>query len=764
MNRQGFIILGILFLVVLIGVSALGLNRRAGYQARLTANHMKSVSINSGLLAGFEKGIWELTRDPCWRTDGSGEDFNFNEQTYNLKVQASSVSGYTDTVQVTATVPGGLQSSRASYRYFIHLPPNILADTNPEQICVDGSNNIYFADSNKHMVYKYDQAALEATVVAGNGTIGYSGDGGQATEARLNTPTSVAVDSVGNIYIADNKNDCIRMVDNATGVISTAAGICTQKGSTGDGGPATSAELNEPQGIAVDSSGNVFIADTSNHTIRMVDAATGIINRVAGLGGGSKGFAGDGGPAVDARLDLPHGVYVDSSGNIYIADSINHSIRRVDGGTGIIETVAGSNAIGNSGDGGDATLAKMRAPEYVFVDSSGNIYIADTGNKCVRMVDVGTGIIDAFAGQCGTTGYTGDGGPAVNATTGTVSGVYLNSLGETIISDTSNGAIRVVNTSNIISSLNIPQGLGISGAEGIVLTDSGDLFISDTGNHRILKVSAAGTITTVAGTGVAGYSGDGGSATSAQLNTPKGIAVDSSGNLYIADSQNFIIREVDSSEKISTVAGTPGLNASTGDGGQATDAGLGDAYDVSVDASGNLYIPTKSQNRVRRVDASGIITTIAGDGTPGSQGEGGPAANARVNNPEGVFIGPAGHLYIADTGNDKIRRVDAATGIITTVAGVSSAGYTGDGGLAVNAELNGPVGGFTDINGNIFIADTGNHVIRVVSVHDGIIRTLAGTGSAGFNGHDLPAVLAALNSPSDVMLGKTRGGRMIYIS
>jgi len=328
------------------------------------------------------------------------------------------------------------------------------------------------------------------STLAGDGTAGSSGDGGVATSAQLNLPNGVAVDSSGNLYIADRYNDRIRKVTSG-GLISTEAGT-NAFGYSGDGGPATSAQLNYPAGVAVDSSGNLYIADRDNDRIRKVTSG-GIISTVAGTG--AWGYSGDGGAATDAQLYAPRGVAVDSSGNLYIADFDNHRIRKVTS-SGIISTMAGTGAFGYSGDGGAATSAQLDSPTGIAVDSSGNLYIADLFNHRIRKVT--SGIISTVAGT-GAQGYSGDGGAATSA------------------------------------QLNRPYGVAVD--------SSGNLYIADRDNHRIRKVTS-GIISTVAGTGVASYSGDGGAATSAQLNYPYGVAVDSSGNLYIADRSNHRIRKI----------------------------------------------------------------------------------------------------------------------------------------------------------------------------------------------------------------------------
>ena len=330
------------------------------------------------------------------------------------------------------------------------------------------------------------------TTLAGTNSVGYSGDGGEATSAQLNFPVGVSVDINGNLFIADQVNSRIRMV-NSAGIISTYAGGTGSWGYGGDGGLATIAQLNQPTGVSADINGNVYIADLVNHRIRMVNSA-GIISTFAGTGEG--GYNGDG-SATSAQLNYPYGLSADVNGNVYIADKGNHRIRMVNS-AGIITTYAGTGTAGYFGDGDVATSAQLNNPWAVSADINGNVYIADRDNQRIRMVN-SAGIITTFAGT-GTAGFGGDGSLAT------------------------------------IAQLNYPHG---------VSTDiNRNVYIPDQGNNRIRMVNSAGIITTYAGTGTAGYFGDGGAGTSAQLNDPSGVAVDLSGNVYIADTYNNRIRYV----------------------------------------------------------------------------------------------------------------------------------------------------------------------------------------------------------------------------
>ncbi len=365
------------------------------------------------------------------------------------------------------------------------------------------------------------------STLAGSGTYGYGGDGGAATVAQLQYPNSVAVDASGNIYISDEQNYRIRKVAAATGIITTVAGNGTS-GYSGDGGIATQAKLSEPHGIAIDGSGNLYIADTSSNCIRKV-ASSGIITTFAGIcDGWGGGYSGDGGQATSALLFLPLSVAVDGSGNVYIADSANSLIRKVTT-NGIISTIGGSctgyssynfctKPRGYGGDGGPATSATLNYPTGISVDGSGNVYFSDYKNYRVRKIAAGTSIITTVAGN-GTSGYSGDGGAATAAE--------------------------------------------VSKPWGVAVDSSGNIYVADWMNQSVRKITSAGVINTIAGNGTAGYSGDGGAATSAAMEDPEGVAIDRSGNLYIADTDNNRIRVVGTSNQATpTFSPTPGTYTS----------------------------------------------------------------------------------------------------------------------------------------------------------------------------------------------------------
>ena len=451
---------------------------------------------------------------------------------------------------VIRTIAGGGVPSGAATNWGINYP---------QKVAVDSSGNLYIAVSGANQVWVVNSSG-NITQVIGNGSSGYSGDGGPASSARLFGPGGVAVDSQGNIFIADTYNNRIRKV--ASGVITTIAGNGTF-GDSGDGGTAINATVGQPTGITVDSHGNVYFVDNYYYyyyafpRIRGISTAGYIIT----VAGSTAGFSGDGGSTTSAQLSPnPGGIAVDSNGSLYIADTHNCRIREVSGG--IINTVAGNGACAYSGDGGNATAASLNLPGDVMVDTGGNLYISDSENNRIRKV--AGGVITSIAGN-GTDSYGGDGGPATAAEMSQPSGVAVDSGGNLFIADPGNNRVREVSAGimNTVAGNGTLQAGGDGGIatnarlsypEKVAVDSSGNVYIADTNNNQIRKVSA-GVITTIAGNGTSGYSGDGGAATSAQLSNPYGIALDSSGNLYIADAFNCVIREV-SGGIITTIAGT----------------------------------------------------------------------------------------------------------------------------------------------------------------------------------------------------------------
>jgi hypothetical protein len=804
-NNRGYVLIVVVLMMLVMAALAAGMNRRASMQARVTANQTRNSQIHLGQLAALEETAWILSRNPAWRTGPSGASYQFDGIDYNRKVLDASISGFEDVVIVIVTAPGGLKQLTTSFQLVPRkIISYLIADTEnhrirmvdtstglittfagtgtsgysgdggpataaslnyPKGIFADQAGNVFIADSLNHCIRKVDPDGI-ITTVAGNGSSGYSGDLGLAEDASLNEPHSVAVDGLGNIYVADSKNHCIRMVDFDTKIIEKVAGTCESSGYSGDNGLATAALLDEPCGIYVDGSRNIFIADTNNSVIRKVDWTSKYITPVAGDKNASN--LGDGGPATEAKLSKPTGIFVEPSGDLYVADSDHHRIRKVDGSSQTITTVAGDGVSGYGGDGGPAIDASIQNPKSVWVDENYNILIADTENHRIRKVSGPSQDIYTAAGN-GSGDYSGDDGPAIDASLKKPHGVCLYESrvpAYLYISDPSNYQIRKVDLKE--SFLTKAAGTIWSGYNGdhilatwarlnypfgVHLDASGNLYIADTYNHRIRKVNAkTRIITTVAGKGSKGFSGDGGPATSARLRYPFSLYVDSAGNIFIADTYNYRIRKVDGATGIITTVVGDGHHRFQGDGGPAISASIDKAYDLAVDKDGNLFIADSVNDVIRKVDAAtGIIDTVAGQGKrAGYTGDGGPATEARLHTPTAVYVDSSGNIYISDSNNNVVRKVDGTTGIITTIVGTGDAGFSGDGGPASQAELDYPEGVWLDSTGNMFIVDTDNCRIRMVDSTTDIITTIAGTTFCGYNGNKRPATNAALYYPSDV--------------
>ena len=591
---------------------------------------------------------------------------------------------------------------------------------NPQGLAVDFAGNLYIADQNNQRIRKVTPAGI-ITTVAGTGAAGYNGASGQGIAVQLNTPRGLAVDLAGNLYIADDDNNLVRMLA-PDGTITTVAGT-RFAGMSGDGGPATSATLSGPAALALDSAGNLYIGDDS-YQVRKVNPG-GIISHVAGTG--VYGDSGDGGLAASAQLSYPAALAVDSAGNLYIADEFNQVIRKVNT-SGVINVYAGGG--GSLADGVLAFQAELPNPLGIAVDHNNNLYIADHSSR-LRVVNSG-GTIGTAVGT-GSLLFSGDGGPASLAQFAGTWGLALDLADNLYVVDLSNYRLRKIplkgaqagtistfaGTGSNVDSGNGGQATSAGVTPYVVAVDSlGNVFLADSSSSQIRKIATNGVISTVAGTGTAGYNGDNIPATSAQLSSfLTGIAVDLSGNLYISDSNNNLVRRVTPAGIITTVAGvaatrTAGFN---GDNQPGTAAELNSPAGLTVDATGqNLYIADNANLRVRKLQlaANGAISTVAGNGNAGNTGDGGPATSAEITNPWGVALDATGNLYITTAGN-TVRAV-TSLGKISTIAGTGTSGYAGDGGPATAALLNFPLGIAVDAAGNVYVSDFNNSVVRIL--------------------------------------------------
>src|SRR5262249_21573685 len=442
--------------------------------------------------------------------------------------------------------------------------------------------------SSGNSVFKVDSAG-SMTLVAGNSRAGFSGDGGPATAAKLNAPGGMAFDSKGNLYIADTGNNRVRMV-NSQVVISTFAGNGNAgvPGFWGDGGLATDALIHSPVAIATDKNGNVYIVASADNTVRIVDP-NGIISIFAGEGYrgyyGDSGQANSSGKANVAGITAPQDIWVNSDGTVLIADTGNASIRKV-ATDGTIKTISGIGLTAAIAQGDDtATKLAMISPFGVTADSNGNVYVAELGTNRIRKID-SSGKITTAIGD-GNRGFAGDGGPSDKV------------------------------------EMNQPTAVALDG--------SGNLYFADSWNNRIRKL-AGGTVTTVAGNGNVSYSGDGGPATRAQFNAPQGVAVDAAGNIYISDTQNNVVRRVATDGNITNFAGNASAG-SGGDGSSATGAQLSGPQGLAVDGAGNVFIADTQNNKIRKEATNRTISTLA--------------SNPTFNLPYGLATDSAGNVYVA---------------------------------------------------------------------------------------------------------------------
>ncbi|HUA16647.1 MAG TPA: choice-of-anchor D domain-containing protein [Verrucomicrobiae bacterium] len=631
----------------------------------------------------------------------------------------------------------------------------------PYGVATDGAGNVYFAAWNQNRVFKVNTSGV-ISVVAGSGASNYSGDGvtGGAGNADLEHPFGVAVDSSGNVYIADEYNCVVRKVTSAK-TITTIAGTAGQCNSTGS-------DLSYPTGLVADTSGNLFITDTNNCVVRKLVLSSGAMSVVAGTLGGC-GYSGDGGTATSAKLANPQAIAIDSSGDLFISDTNNYVVREVKKSTGNISTIAGNHTYGYTGDGNPATSAELTQVQGITVNSAGTtVTVADYNNQRIRQFTVGGNITTVAGNGTACSGTCGEGGTATSAELyypvglAVHSGTYYigNNDNEVLDSFTVAGNLSLFAGNHSATTETIINGAPANGVQlnypfAVANDSSNDVYIGDSHNFRIREyVKSTGLVNYFAGNGTYGYSGNGSVATDVEITYAYGVANDSSNNVYVADYNNCLIREVNTSGAISNFAGyvngtSAGYCGSAGDGESATNARLNGPIGVTVDSKKNVYIADFSNNAVRKV-SSGTITTIAGiDGVQGFSGDGGLATNALLNRPSAMAVDKAGNVFIADTYNCRVREVLASTGIIITVAGNGSCSFSGDG-LATSNAVGYPQGVAVDANDNLFIGDYNNRVRWVAP--NGIMTTVAGTGAGGFDGDGGLAIYAIMNEPTGVAL------------
>lgn len=687
---------------------------------------------------------------------------------------------------------------------------------------------VYVADAQPNQIKAVDLNNGLETLVAGNGMRGGGGDGGPARAASLALPQGyeqsggLVVDAADNVYVADSGNHKVRRIA-ANGTITTVAGTGV-RGFGGDGGPATAARLDDPRGLALDGAGDLYIADSGNKRVRKIGAA-GRISTAATLArepasvalrpngnllvapgpgntvvetarnGASSIFAGGGlappslvVPATSAELGRPIHVAAGPAGNVYITDNDNMRIRVVDS-TGTIHTWAGSDPprgeakYGDfSGDNGYASNAGLSRPVGVSFDAAGNGYIADRGNHRVRRVDT-NGVISTIAGgnalrRTASCCISGEDGRAASAQLGRPGGLAVAPNRNVVLVDQDNYSVHVVAPDGTIKRLGglnrlncacddlpnttrdardrlIEQPRSVTtGANGAVYIDEFDRDefhgIGDYGFvHRIDYHPERGdqlpVLTTVAGSGFAHDAPDGGKATEGNVRRPGGLALDRAGNLYLGETDGHRVRRITPSGVITTIAGT-GTAGARGDGGRATAAQLRSPEDVEVATNGSLYVADAGNHRVRKIDASGTITTVAGTGRKGFSGDGGRAVRAKLNQPSDIALDAHGNLYLADRGNHRVRLV-TATGTILTVAGTGARGIGGDGGLPTGAQLDSPDGLALDHQGQLLVS--AGPLVRRLGVPSGPVLYISDVRVREDSGRDRAAeVTVSLLKPA----------------
>lgn len=601
------------------------------------------------------------------------------------------------------------------------------------------------------------QTAYRVQTLAGSNN---AGDGGVAVNAQLLQPEGVAIAPDGTVYISDAADHRIRAVS-PEGIIRTVAGDGSP-GAEGDNGPAINARLNSPYGLSLDRSGTLYIADLGNARIRAI-SADGRIRTVAGGGEVPAADSSEGSPATALRFKTPRNVLADTNGGFYFSDFDGHRVFYVDF-RGVLTAFAGTGNPGYGADNIPAVRSALRNPSGLAFEPQGGLVIVESGSQRLRRVARGSVtpyLADALRAYplYSPTGIAFDGagnlyiadaratGALKRTPQGDVTALPLS--GRAVAADPRGGACYAWNSAiyradaaNKISRIagaaaGALEGLGDGGVasnarllapSAVAYDREGNLYVADERAHRVRRVTPAGLITTIAGTGTAAYSGDGGLASKAALNAPRGLAFDADGFLYIADSGNHAVRRIAPNGSISSIAGN-GFAGSRGDGGPSTASQLHSPSAVAVESNGDLFIADTANHRVRRVSRAGIVTTYAGSGTPGLAFEGSAAVFAQLNEPRGLAFDAAGNLYIADTANNRIRRVDR-TGLLTTIA---------------EPAFSLPRGVTVAPDGAIYVADTGNH--RICQIIDSTVSTIGG-GASGFRGDGGLAGDAQFNSPA----------------
>ena len=640
---------------------------------------------------------------------------------------SGSVGGPVQSAFTTVTTFAGLANSKGSADGTLFLGT-------ADNVALDSVGNIYVTGLKSNAIRKITPTGVVTTFAGVQEPLPMNLKGGFAdgtgAAARFQSPKGLAVDSNDNVYVADSGNSTIRKITSA-GVVTTFAGTAGQHGSAD--GISAAARFQYPAGIAVDLNGNAYVSDTYNHTIRKITAG-GVVTTLAGTAG-QIGSAD--GTSAAARFKFPSGIATDSGGSVYVADWGNSSIRKITA-AGVVTTIAGGSTGSADGNGAAASFNGVRG---VAVDSSGNIFVADEDNSTIRKITP-SGVVTTLAGSAGTTDYV-DGIGAASRFNRTRD-VAVDPNGNVYVADRANAAIRKINSAGVVTTMVGPYallGIDISSfgsadgnavdarfalPAGVAVGTNGNVHVTDWGNATIRKITPAGVVTTLAGT--AGQIGStDGTGAAARFKNPSGIAIDSSGNTYVVENGNSTIRKISSAGVVTTLAGTAGITGSADGIGASARFNL--LQGVTVDLNNNLFVADSENATIRKITTAAAVTTFAG--TAGSRGStDGVGAAARFDVPWSVAADPSGNFYLADAANHTIRKITSA-GVVTTFAG--TAGFAGSvDGTGAAARFDYPVGVTVDSNGNIYVADWGNATIRKIT-SAGVVTTVAGTaGKRGF--------------------------------
>ena len=592
----------------------------------------------------------------------------------------------------------------------------------PSAVAQDAAGNIFVADLLNNTIRKITPAGVVSTIA---GSTGFSGtNDGKGIDARFKSPHGIAVDSDGNLFVADSGNNTIRKIT-PDGTVTTYAGAPGVSGSAN--GAASDARFLSPFGVMVDKNNNVYVADTFNHTIRMITPA-GVVSTLAGKAGVAGSLDKTG---TAATFNNPVSLAIDSAGNIYVADTSNHQIRKIAPGA-VVTTLAGLAGSPGSANGTNNT-ARFNLPYGITVDGNDNIYVGDTGNNALRKV-TRSGVVTTPAGAAGTAG-TAD-GLGSQARFNSLESIACGTGTDIIIADLSNSSVRkAIGGTNVVTLVGVSLFPGsqngnaiaarFNSPAGLAVDAIGNVYVADEQNHAIRKITPLGDVSTFAGTiGTPGSRDD--SNLNAQFNRPLGMALDPGGDLFVADTRNHTIRKITPGGIVTTVAGLAGVSGTNN--GVGTNALFNTPFGLAVDSHTNIYVADTLNHAIRKITPDGTVTTLAGViGVLGTNN--GVGVQAKFAFPEGIAVDPDGNVFVADDDDFTIRKI-TPDGVVSTFAGVPGIVGSSDG--TDTARFNFPFGLAIDSSRNLYLADTANHIIRKVTPA-GAVTTLAGVPGVSGN-------------------------------